>query len=87
LLAQKDKAVAALVRLERGFVDNIAYAIAEVHALRGEADLAFQWLYRAYQQREMPLIFDGGVIADPNLNSLRGDRRYKVFPRQLKLPE
>jgi hypothetical protein len=35
----------------------------------------------------MFLIFDGGVIADPDLNNLRQDRRYKAFLRKMKLPE
>jgi hypothetical protein len=35
----------------------------------------------------MFLIFDGGVISDPDLNNLRGDPRYKSFLRKMKLPE
>jgi TolB-like protein/DNA-binding winged helix-turn-helix (wHTH) protein len=87
LLGQKANADAALARLETGFAENLAYNIAEVHALRGEKDKAFLWLDRAYQQREMFLIFDGGVIADPDLNNLHQDPRYKAFLRKMKLPE
>jgi serine/threonine-protein kinase len=87
LLGQKPNADAALARLETGFAGNLAYNIAAVQALRSEPNEAFQWLDRAYQQREMFLIFDGGVIADPDLNSLRQDPRYKAFLRKMKLPE
>ena len=65
----------------------MAYAVATVHALRAEPDLAFQWLDRAYQHREMFLIFDGGVIADPDFNDLRQDGRYKAFLRKMNFPE
>ena len=30
----------------------MAYQIAGVHAFRGETDLAFEWLKRAYGQRD-----------------------------------
>ena len=63
---------------------EMAYQIAEVHAFRGEADLAFEWLERAYDQR------DGGVAeikGDRLMRGLVGDPRYKAFLRKLKLPE
>ena len=50
----------------------------------GEADLAFEWLERAYAQR------DGGLVdikGDRFLRGLTGDPRYKAFLRKLKLPE
>ena len=37
------------------FQDDAAYQIAAVYAFRGEADRAFEWLDRAYAQR------DGGL--------------------------
>ena len=61
-----------------------AYQIAEVYAWRGEKDQAFQWLERAYAQR------DGGlteVKRDPLLASLRADPRYKAFLAKMKLPQ
>jgi tetratricopeptide (TPR) repeat protein len=87
LLGQKANADAALAHLEAGFANNLAYNIAEVHALRGESDNAFRWLDRAYQQRETYLIFDCGIIADPDFNTLRADPRYKAFLGKMKLPE
>jgi serine/threonine-protein kinase len=58
--------------------------VAEVYAWRGEKNKAFEWLERAYVQR------DGGLTDikfDPRLDSLRADPRYKAFLRKMKLPE
>ena len=61
-----------------------AYQIAEACAWRGEKAPAFQWLERAYRQR------DGGaslVKFAPMLNSLHADPRFKALLHTLKLPE
>jgi hypothetical protein len=60
-----------------------AYQIAEVYAYRGETDKAFEWLFRAYQQRDGGLLF---VKADPLLNSLHNDPRYADVLRKMRLP-
>jgi serine/threonine-protein kinase len=62
----------------------MAYQIAQVHAFRGEADLAFEWLERAYDQRDNGLTW---VKADRLMHTLVGDPRYKAFLSKLKLPE
>lgn len=52
--------------------------------LTEEQDQAFQWLARAYQQR------DGGLASiqwDPLVVSLRGDSRYIALLRKMKFPE
>src|SRR5271156_178833 len=49
------------------------YLIATVYAFRGESDKAFEWLDRAYRQRDVSLMF---VKIDPLLMSLRHDPRY-----------
>jgi hypothetical protein len=64
--------------------DIATYQIAEVHAFRGEDDLAFECLQRAYAQR------DSGVVSIKGDRLMRGlvdDPRYKAFLRKLKLPE
>jgi serine/threonine protein kinase/Flp pilus assembly protein TadD len=61
-----------------------AFQIAEIYAWRGERNKAFEWLERAYQQR------DGGlsdIKTDPPLANLRDDPRYKAFLRKMNLPE
>jgi TolB-like protein/cytochrome c-type biogenesis protein CcmH/NrfG len=60
-----------------------AYQVADVYAWRGEKDKAFEWLERAFAQR------DGGLLSikfDPMMDSLVGDARYKAFLRKMKLP-
>jgi hypothetical protein len=59
-----------------------AYGIAVVYAFRNESDEAFEWLDRAYAQR------DGGLIAtkvDPLLKNLHNDPRYAAFLKKLNL--
>jgi len=83
-LGRRSESDAALAALKGKYADVAAYQIAEVHAYRGEADLAFEWLERAHAQR------DGGLVdikGDRFLRGLAGDPRYKAFLRKLKLPE
>jgi TolB-like protein/DNA-binding winged helix-turn-helix (wHTH) protein/lipoprotein NlpI len=59
-----------------------AYQIAEVYAYRGENDLAFHWLERAWSQRDMGL---PGFQNDPLLKSLHADARYSAFLKKMRL--
>jgi hypothetical protein len=61
-----------------------AYEIAQNYAFRGQVDQAFDWLDRAYRQHDNSLWM---TKWDPLLKNLRGDPRYKVFLRKIKLPE
>ena len=61
-----------------------AYQIAEALAWRGEKDKAFEWLERAYVQR------DGGlseVKVDLLLDRLHDDPRFNAVIKKMKLPE
>jgi TolB-like protein len=61
-----------------------AYQVAEALAWRGEKDKAFEWLERAYKQR------DGGlseVKVDLLLDRLHGDPRFKALLKKMNLPE
>ena len=83
-LGRRSESDAALAALKSKHAGEMAYQIAEVHAFRGEADLAFEWLERAYDQR------DGGLAdikGDRLMRGLAGDPRYKALLRKLKLPE
>jgi TolB-like protein/Flp pilus assembly protein TadD len=74
----------AIDRMIREYSDAGAYQIAEACSWRGEEDQAFQWLERAYVQR------DGGttlVKYDPFLKSLRTDSRYAAFLKKMGLPQ
>jgi tetratricopeptide (TPR) repeat protein len=64
---------AALQELIAKCADEAPYQIAEVYAARGEGNEAFEWLERAYAQR------DGGLSemkSSPRLRSLHGDPRW-----------
>ncbi len=83
-LGRRSESDAALAALKDKYAEDSAYQVAEMHAFRGEADLAFEWLERAYAQR------DGGVTGikyDRLMRGLVGDPRYKAFLKKLKLPE
>jgi tetratricopeptide (TPR) repeat protein len=77
--AESDVALAALIGKHQG---EFAYQIAQVYAYRGDADRAFEWLERAYSQR------DGGlseVKGDPLLKSLERDPRHSAFMKKMNL--
>jgi TolB-like protein/DNA-binding winged helix-turn-helix (wHTH) protein/cytochrome c-type biogenesis protein CcmH/NrfG len=59
------------------------YQIAEVYAFRNQPDNAFDWLDRAYDQRNSGLI---GTKTDPLLKRLRIDSRYAALLKKLNLP-
>jgi tetratricopeptide (TPR) repeat protein len=64
--------------------DRSPYTLAQIHTLRGERDLAFDELERAYRQREVALI---SVRLDPLLRRLRDDSRYADLLKKMKLSE
>jgi len=82
-LGRKKESDAALSKLITKYHARMAYQIAEVYAFRNQSDEAFEWLDRAYAQR------DGGLIAtkvEPLLKNLHGDPRFAAFLKKLNLP-
>ncbi|HEY6985401.1 MAG TPA: hypothetical protein VH375_04920 [Rhodanobacteraceae bacterium] len=59
------------------------YQIAEVYAVRGEADKAFEWLDRCYGMRDTGLL---SAAVDPLLRNLRTDSRYAMLMTRIGLP-
>ena len=53
------------------------YAFALVYAELGQHDLAFQWLEKAYEVRDVHLVFL--AAHDPKWDDLRGDPRFRVL--------
>jgi hypothetical protein len=53
--------------------------VAEAYAFRGESDKAFEWLDRAYRNRDSGF---GHLRVDPLLRSLRGDPRWAPLLKQ-----
>jgi len=63
--------------------DSLAYQVAQVYAVRGEKDKAFEWLQIAFDHH------DGGMpslLVDPLLRGLRDDPRYKNLVAKVGLP-
>jgi len=84
VLDRRSDADAALALLERKYAGELPFFIAEIHALRGEDDLAFAWLDRAYAQRHGHLV---DIKLSRHFQRLAGDPRYKALLRKMKLPE
>jgi TolB-like protein/DNA-binding winged helix-turn-helix (wHTH) protein len=82
-LGRKKESDAALSELITKYHQGGAYQIAEVYAFRNQSDEAFEWLDRAYAQRDSGLI---GTKVDPLLKSLHNDPRYAAFLKKLNLP-
>jgi serine/threonine-protein kinase len=82
-LGRNKEADDALSKIIEENQNDSAYQIAEIYAYRGETDRAFEWLGRAYQQR------DGGLSemkGDPLLRNIEKDPRYAAFMKKMKLP-
>ena len=75
---------AALKELIAKNAGDMAYQVADVYAWRGEKDKAFEWLERAYQQRDSGL---NGIAWDPLLSNLKGDSRYSALLAKLELTD
>ena len=73
---------AALKELTDTDAAGSAYQIAEGHAYRNEADLAFQWMERAYAQHDPGLI---SMKVDPLLRRLHDDPRWQPFLEKMGL--
>jgi TolB-like protein/Tfp pilus assembly protein PilF len=75
-----DAALAELIAYGR---DVLAYQIAEVYALRGDADKAFEWLQISFDNHDAGTL---ALLVDPLLRGLRDDPRYKNLLAKLGLP-
>jgi len=82
-LGRKKESDAALSELVTKYHAGGAYQIAEVYAFSNQRDEAFEWLDRAYAQRDSGLI---ETKVDPLLKSLHNDPRFAAFLKKLNLP-
>jgi serine/threonine-protein kinase len=83
VLGDHKEADAALADLIAHAREGFAYQIAQIYAVRGEADKAFEWLQISLDDH------DGGTLGlsvDPLLRGLRDDPRYKNLLVKLGLP-
>lgn len=77
--AESDEALRELIEK---YADDSASQIADIHGVRGEADAAFEWLERAYAQR------DGGLVptkTNPRHRPLHSDPRWGAFLKKMGL--
>ncbi len=82
-LARKKESDDALHQLIKERELDMAYQIAEVYASRGDSDLAFEWLDRAYGLRDGGLTF---IKSDPLLKNIRSDPRFTALLKKMRLP-
>jgi len=78
--AAADAALADLIANGR---DQLAYQIAEVYAVRGETDKAFEWLQISFDNHDTGTLT---LLIDPLLRGLHDDPRYKNLLAKLGLP-
>ena len=79
-MGRKAESDAELALLVEKFAAGGPSQIAEVYAARGELNSAFEWLDRAYEQR------DGGLAdagANPNFRNLHADPRWESFVKRM----
>ncbi len=79
----REAADAALADLIANGRDQLAYQIAEVYAVRGEKEKAFEWLQISFDTHDTGTL---GLLIDPLLRDLRPDPRYKSLLAKLGLP-
>jgi adenylate cyclase len=82
-LGRKQEADETLKEFTDKYQNNWSYLLAQLHAFRGEKDLAFTWLETAYNKKDSWLFW---VKGDPLLKNLKNDPRYNAFLKKMNLP-
>src|SRR4030095_12025334 len=74
-----DAALADLIAHNQG----LDYQVAQVYAVRGEKEKAFEWLQIAFDNHDTGML---ALLVDPLLNDLRDDPRYKNLIARMAFP-
>jgi len=82
-LGRKKESDAALSELITKYHASNAFEIATIYAFRNQTDEAFEWLDRAYAQRDPSMM---ATRVEPLLKSLHNDPRFAAFLKKLNLP-
>jgi hypothetical protein len=82
-LGRKEASDAALAQLIEHHGNEAAYQVAETSAWRGEHDRVFEWLERAYTQRDPGLAM---TSSDPFLRPVHDDPRWPPFLKKMGFP-
>ena len=77
--AAADAALTDLMAHNQG----LDYQVAQVYAVRGEKEKAFEWLQIAFDHHDTGML---GLLVDPLLNSLRDDPRFKALIAKMNFP-
>lgn len=77
------EADAALYAQIAQWADAGAYYISMSYAYRGDHEQAFEWLERAYKQKDT---FLSTIMGEPLFKNIADDPRFKVFLRKMNLP-
>ena len=68
-------------KLKQSYVS--AYDIAVIHQGLGDKDRVFEWLEKAYQERNADLVH---IRGDPRLSTLQSDPRFQDLIKRIGLP-
>jgi tetratricopeptide (TPR) repeat protein len=80
---RRDEALRIVNRLKSGSAMYVpAYGLAEVFAVLGDTEEAFEWLEKAYSERSSSLAY---IKVEPRLDRLRGDPRFKKLLLLMRL--
>jgi len=76
----------ALSLLEEVLAPGIAspYSIATVWSALGDRDVAFEWLDKAFEQRDLQMV---SLKVDPSLDGVRDDSRFAEIVNRVGLPQ
>ena len=77
--AAADAALADLIAHNQG----LDYQVAQVYAVRGEREKAFEWLQIAFDHHDTGML---ALLVEPLLKSLRDDPRYKTLIAKMNFP-
>jgi TolB-like protein len=81
--SDRSVADAALQSLISGYAASQPYAIAQIYALRNEPDKTFEWLDRAWTERDSNI---PNLLSDPIILRYKHDPRFAALCRKLSLP-
>ena len=86
MLGQKEEAKRLFLNLNEGDSSNVVFAFekASIYYSFDEVEKVFQWLDRAYENREFFLV---SLKVDPGWDSLRSDPRFQRLMKKMNFPE
>jgi hypothetical protein len=82
-LGRREASDAAMAQLIERHGNTAAYQIAEACTWRGERDRVFEWLERAYTQRDPGLAM---TSSDPFFRPVHDDPRWLPFLKKMGFP-